>query len=153
MVGVNTDVEIRPLATADRPGWEPLWQAYLQFYGEQLTADITNASWRRLTGDDPSAGGFAAHDGEQLVGFLHYLVHPTTWDVRQACYLEDLFVAESHRGAGAGRALIEALAATGRDRGWSQIHWLTEGDNVVAQRLYDRIAKRTGWVRYEIDVE
>mgnify|MGYP006177101837 CR=1 FL=1 len=44
------------------------------------------------------------------------------------------------------------LVQLGRDSDWTQIHWITHDDNVVAQRLYDRIANRTDWVRYELDV-
>ncbi|MPZ72489.1 MAG: GNAT family N-acetyltransferase [Nitriliruptorales bacterium] len=147
------DVRVRPLSRADRPAWHPLWLAYLEFYGENLSGDVTDATWARLVGDDASCGGLAAVGGDELVGFLHYLVHPTTWDTRPACYLEDLFVVPSRRGTGAGRALIEALAGVGSVRHWTQIHWTTAADNLVAQRLYDRIARRTDWVRYELDVE
>ena len=149
---MDNDVGIRPLAANDREAWDPLWQGYLTFYEESLSDTITDATWQRLIGDDPSCGGLAATVDDTLIGFAHYLVHPTTWDTRSACYLEDLFVVRSARGTGAGRALVEGLVHLARDKAWTQIHWITHDDNLVAQRLYDRIATRTDWVRYEIDV-
>jgi GNAT superfamily N-acetyltransferase len=65
--------------------------------------------------------------------------------------MNDLFVAESARGKGAGRALIEAAAAAGRERGASQLEWATAPDNLTAQRLYDSTgAKRTEWLEYDL---
>jgi GNAT superfamily N-acetyltransferase len=68
------------------------------------------------------------------------------------CYLEDLFVDPVARRSGVGRALIEALAAEGRQAGWRRIYWRTAADNATAQALYDRLARRSGWVTYELDL-
>jgi GNAT superfamily N-acetyltransferase len=145
-------VVIRSVDPGDRSGWEPLWAGYLDFYETQLADEVTAATWRRITGGDDAMGCLVAEDDGDLVGFAHYVLHPTTWTVTSACYLEDLFVAPHLRGGGIGRSLIEALAQRGRDAGWSGIHWLTAHDNHVGMRLYDRVATRTQWVRYELDL-
>src|SRR5690606_23191559 len=133
-------VRVRPLVAEDRAQWEPLWQGYLTFYESSVPAEVTEATFGRLL-DDPVMHGLVATDATgDLVGILHYIVHPTTWDTRPVCYLEDLFVAPQQRGTGAGRALIAALTGIGRDEGWSAIYWMTKADNAVARRLYDRMA-------------
>ena len=145
-------ISIRDLHHGDRSSWEPLWAGYLEFYRTELPPETTDATWQRLVDDDAPLHALAAVDGDDLLGFAHYLLHPTTWTTQPSCYLEDLFVASSTRGTGVGRLLIEALVARGRERNWSGIHWLTAADNATAMLLYDRIATKTTWVRYEIDL-
>lgn len=146
------DIAVRPLTATDHAGWAPLWQGYLEFYETVLADEVTDATWARVSGGDAAMGGLVAEDEVGLVGLAHYVVHPTTWTVAPACYLEDLFVVPQRRSQGLGRALIEQLAALGREQGWSGIHWLTGEDNVTGMRLYDRVATRTNWVRYELDL-
>src|SRR5688500_15509364 len=114
---------IRRIAGGDRAAWASLWGGYLAFYRTQLPPETTERTWQRLTGGDPSMGAFVAEQDGDLVGFVHFVLHPTTWTTTPACYLEDLFVNPASRGAGTGGALIEHLVATGRERGWSGIHW------------------------------
>jgi hypothetical protein len=45
---------------------------------------------------------------------------------------------------------MEALAALGRREGWLKIYWMTQADNVTAQRLYDKLATRSPLVRYDM---
>ena len=65
--------------------------------------------------------------------------------------LEDLFVASAARGKGAGRALIEARVTLGTEQGWRRVYWHTHESNERARSLYDRLAKRTDYVRYGIE--
>jgi len=61
-------------------------------------------------------------------------------------------VREEARGRGVGRALIEALADRGRNEGWLRLYWQTARDNETAQKLYDKLAERTDWLRYDLDL-
>jgi RimJ/RimL family protein N-acetyltransferase len=54
--------------------------------------------------------------------------------------------------SGAGRALIEGIVALGRRHGWRRVYWHTHEDNHRARTLYDRLAPRTDYVRYDIDL-
>lgn len=145
-------LNVRTFDPADRPGWEPLWAGYLTFYGATVAPEVTDHTWQRLLGGSDSIGGFVAEDDGRLIGFTHYVLHPTTWTIEPACYLEDLFVAPDRRGSGVGHALITHLAEVGRERNWSGVHWITGHDNDAGMRLYDRLARRTRWVRYEMDL-
>ncbi|HEX2656513.1 MAG TPA: GNAT family N-acetyltransferase [Xanthobacteraceae bacterium] len=147
-------VLIRPIVPADKTDWGRLWGGYLAFYEKTLEPDITEETWRRIV--DPAVTdmiGRGAELGGRLVGMLHAVIHPNTWARRPVCYLEDLYVDEALRGSGIGRALIEALAQEGRSRGWHRIYWRTASDNANAKLLYDRVARRSGWVTYEIDLQ
>lgn len=143
-------VSIAPLSEGDRARWDPLWAGYLTFYETKLAPEVTDATWARLMDPMSPVCGLGAHANGTLIGFAHYVLHGGTWDVRPTCYLEDLYVDETVRGSGAGRALIEALADKGRAENWTQIYWQTASGNVQAQYLYDRLATRTDWVRYDL---
>jgi GNAT superfamily N-acetyltransferase len=141
-------ISIRPLTPDERAAWEPLWNGYLTFYETVLDSKITDVTWARL--HDPSEPMFAlgAYSDGTLVGIVHYLFHRSCWSVGNYCYLQDLFVAESARGLGAGRALIEAAEREARKAGASRIYWLTKEDNHSARALYDKLADRSGFIQY-----
>ena len=86
-------------------------------------------------------------DGE-LTGIVQYLYHRSTWTPGNYCYLQDLFVAESGRNHGLGRALIEAVYAQARNAGASRVYWLTHETNETARALYDKVAERSGFIQY-----
>ena len=56
------------------------------------------------------------------------------------------------RGAGGVDALLAAVPRLGAERGWTVIRWITAEDNHGARRAYDRVATRTAWVTYDMDV-
>ncbi len=146
-------VLIRPLEPGDEAAWRALWAGYLAFYRKALAPDVTEATWRRLL--DPTVThmiGRAAVLDTAVVGFVQAVIHANTWSLTPVCYLEDLYVDAGVRGRGVGRALIEALAEEGRSAGWLRIYWRTAADNATAQALYDRLARRTAWVTYELDL-
>ncbi len=141
-------VDIRPLTEADRAAWEPLWDGYLAFYNATLPPGTTDATWRRLL--DPAEPMFAlgASMNGRLLGIVHYIFHRSTWSIGGYCYLQDLFVSEEARGAGLGRALIEAVYAEARAKGVGRVYWLTHDSNAVARRLYDMVAENAGFIQY-----
>ncbi len=142
-------IALRPIAAADEAEWRRLWRAYLAFYKTERDEDIHAASFARLT--DPAVrayNGFLAHDRSRAVGLVHYIYHLHGWQLEEACYLQDLYVAPESRGTGAGRALIEAVYAAADAAGRPNVYWLTQADNAEARRLYDRIGRLTPFVKY-----
>ena len=91
----------------------------------------------------------AEQDGT-LIGLAHYRVFARPLSASTGGFLDDLFVDPAARGSGAAEALLQALAAEGRNRGWTVIRWITAEDNYRARGLYDRVADRTKWVTYDI---
>jgi len=87
-----------------------------------------------------------------LVGLTHYLFHRNTVMLNDTCYLQDLFTAAAARGHGVGRALISAVYDRARAAGATRVYWQTHETNHVAQALYDRIAKRSGFIVYRQNV-
>ncbi|MFL6824972.1 MAG: GNAT family N-acetyltransferase [Bradyrhizobium sp.] len=142
------EITIRPVKPGDRAAWEPLWQGYLTFYKSTLASDITDATWRRFFDPLERLGAFVAERDGQLIGIAHYLLHRSTWAPLCYCYLEDLFVEPSVRGSGAGRNLIAAVESAAREAGASRLYWMTHETNETAQKLYNQVAERPGFVQY-----
>jgi ribosomal protein S18 acetylase RimI-like enzyme len=66
------------------------------------------------------------------------------WWAAEDCLLEDLFVAESARGAGLGRAMVDAVVARAAERGCRRIELDTQEDNTAAIELYQAAGFRSG---------
>lgn len=140
----------RPRAT-DAAAWHRLWQALVATGPEPCSADAPAEVWRRVLTPGDAMGLWLAVDGEDRpVGFVLSVVFPYSWSTHPVCYLLDLYVAPEQRGQRLGQRLIEHLAAEGRAAGWLKLMWMTQHDNVTAQRLYDRIATRSTLVRYDM---
>jgi GNAT superfamily N-acetyltransferase len=146
-------VIVAPLKSEDRLAWEELARGYKAFYRTPTTDEQYAAAWRQLHDQGSGFCGLGAYAGdapgeEPLVGIAHYLFHPQMW-YGDACYLQDLFVAEAARGRGAARALIERVAEMARSRGASRLYWTTQEDNARARLLYDKVARFNGFIRYD----
>ena len=140
--------QIRPVSAADHPAWLPLWQGYQRFYNAEIAAEVSAVTWQRfLDPSEPMHAALAWQDGV-AVGLVHWIFHRSCWTVSDYCYLQDLYVAETVRGGGVGRALIEQVYAAAQAHGANRVHWLTQEDNAQARQLYDRIASRSGFIQY-----
>ena len=143
-----TTRQIRPVIAADHPAWLPLWQGYQRFYNAEIAAEVSAVTWQRfLDPSEPMHAALAWQDGV-AVGLVHWIFHRSCWTVSDYCYLQDLYVADTVRGGGVGRALIEQVYAAAQAAGANRVHWLTQADNTQARLLYDRIANHSGFVQY-----
>lgn len=143
---------IKPLQSNDKSQWLALWQNYLIFYQTDLPQAISDNTWQKITDDNSPIFGFGAWQNkdnvEEMVGFVHVVLHPNTWNDTDCCYLEDLFVSERVRGQGVGRALIEHIYNFANAKHCNRVYWVTTKDNYTAQALYDKVAKKTDFIQY-----
>lgn len=143
-------VDIRPLTAADRTAWNALWQDYLTFYESAVEDAVTEQSFARLTdANAQERGGFVACVDGETVGFVHFIYHAHNWRLSDVCYLQDLFVAPAARGLGVARSLINAVYAAADDAGCDGVYWLTAEDNTDARALYDKVAVKTPFIKYQ----
>ncbi|MEX2222350.1 MAG: GNAT family N-acetyltransferase [Candidatus Rokuibacteriota bacterium] len=82
------------------------------------------------------------------VGFALYFFTYSTFLARPSLYLEDLFVLPEERGAGAGKALLRALARIAVRRGCGRLEWAVLDWNRPAIGFYKRLGAklRRQWV-------
>ena len=139
---------IRPITLSDKARWLELFREYVIFYKSKVSDEQFELTWQRIHSDFNMYGLIAELDG-QIVGLAHYIFRPSTWEVEDFCYLEDLFVDPKVRGAGVGRALISELEKIAIAKGSKRLYWTTATDNDVARKLYDKVAI-TDFVQYRI---
>jgi len=141
---------IRPLRPQDRRGWQRLYEGYQAFYGfADRPAEFYDRAFARLTsGEARDFHGLVAEVDGRLVGLTHYVFHPNLWRDEGVCYLQDLFTSSEARGRGVARALIEAVYEAADAAGVPAVYWLTAEDNYPARMLYDRVAAKSPFIRY-----
>lgn len=146
-----SELVIRPLEQSDHDAWRRLWTDYLIFYKASVPEAVYALTWKRLftEGEFEPRGFIALLDGKP-VGLVHYLYHRTCWSEVDNCYLQDLFAAPEARGKGVGTALIDAVRKTAATKGVTNVYWMTHETNDTARRLYDKVARRTGFIEYDL---
>lgn len=143
-------LNISTATPADEAEWRGLWAQYLAFYEVDLAAAITDQTWARILDPaSPLSARLARTDGAAL-GFALHHHHASTWVMGDDCYLEDLFVTDTARGLGVGRALIDDLIAISKAKGWHRLYWHTDEGNSRARSLYDSYVPTDGHVRYRM---
>ncbi|AUH63771.1 GNAT family N-acetyltransferase [Paracoccus zhejiangensis] len=144
------EVTVRPVTAADKAEWQVLYDGYQRFYERpDLPQSFFDAAFERLLAGDPhDFHGLVAEEDGQLLGLTHYVFHPNLWRPEGVCYLQDLFTAPEARGKGVARALIEAVYAAADAKGVPAVYWLTAENNYPGRMLYDRVAVRSPFIRY-----
>ena len=150
MTLITQRVTVRPLRESDETDWRRLWTAYLEFYDSSVAEEVYQTTFERLLGNDPQDFTclIAEVDGKP-VGLTHYMFHRHAWKVENVCYLQDLYADPKIRGKGIGRALIEAVYGAADSAGAPTVYWLTQDFNATARQLYDRIAAKTPFIKYQ----
>jgi GNAT superfamily N-acetyltransferase len=142
---------VRPLEQADHSEWRRLWTAYLTFYKATVSEEVYETTWRRLFSDGEfEPKGLLAIIDEKPIGLVHFLYHRSCWSLVNNCYLQDLFTDPDARGKGEGTALIKAVQDETAKIGVTNFYWMTHETNAMARRLYDRIARLTGFIEYDL---
>lgn len=77
----------------------------------------------------------AEWDGEPC-GFALYFFNFSTFVGKHGVYLEDLFVRESHRGRGVGKALLARLAEIAKENDCGRLEWSVLDWNTPAIDFY-----------------
>lgn len=143
-------MDIRRPVAADFEEWSRLYAGYAQFYGVEQTEAMRARVWSWIHEPEHEVEGLVAHAGSSLIGLAHFRAFARPLSASTGGFLDDLFVDPAARGSGAARALIGAVEAEGRSRGWTVVRWITAEDNYRARGLYDKMAKRTPWLTYDI---
>jgi GNAT superfamily N-acetyltransferase len=149
---VAADLQIAPIDAEEFERLLPLIAEYQRFYEvERIDEKRNRAFFRRFLA--PSEDGMllgARREGE-LLGYACLYWHFSSLAAAESVLMNDLFVRAEARGAGVGRALIEASAAVARERGAVCLEWATAPGNARAQALYDSTgAERSEWIEYEL---
>ena len=147
---MTTAVDVRPIEPVDHDVWASLFAAYREFYEIEQNSEAVERVWGWIQDADHETNALVAVVDGSVVGFAHHRLYARPAEAGKGLFLDDLFTLPDLRGTGVGRALISRLTEIARENGCAKVRWVTAEDNVVAQRLYDRIAERTTWVTYDL---
>lgn len=100
------------------------------------TPDVIRA---QLADPRPPFECLVAQELGETVGFALFFPTYSTWLGKQGLWLEDLFVLESHRRRGIGRALLTRVAQLAIARGCARLEWAVLDWNVPALAFYRRL--------------
>ena len=146
-------VEIRPVRRGELKAILPLVAGYQRFYLSEPDDERNLAFFSRFIAPSEDGILLGAWEGDRAVGFACVYWTFSSTHAARIGLMNDLFVAEAHRGKGVGRGLIDASASAARSRGAHHLEWFTATDNATAQRLYGSTgAERSAWFAYEIDL-
>jgi GNAT superfamily N-acetyltransferase len=141
---------VRPVQAADLDEWRDLYSAYREFYALVPDSAVVDRVWSWIADDRHETGALVAvGDDGTLGGLAHYRRFARPSSGTTGLWLDDLFTRPDLRGAGVGRALIEAVSQIADDEKLSVVRWITNENNATARRLYDSLATATKWVTYD----
>jgi GNAT superfamily N-acetyltransferase len=113
-----------------------------------LTADQLRTA---LFGEAPALFGHVAEVDGEVVGCALWFLNFSTWRGVHGIYLEDLYVSETQRGSGLGKALLAALADECVQRGLERLEWSVLDWNPATEfyKAMDAVPM-DGWTVYRL---
>jgi GNAT superfamily N-acetyltransferase len=131
---------VRPARRGDESGILALIHALAVYEREPDAVENTpEALGESLFGDEPRVFAHVVERDEAIVGIAVWFVTYSTWTGRHGVWLEDLYVDESQRGRGYGKALMSALAGVCVDHGYGRFEWTVLDWNAPSIAFYRAI--------------
>jgi len=141
---------IRKLEQKDKGNWTKLYNGYADFYKVQMNTGILDTLWDWIHDKNHIVNGICFELEGKIVGIAHYRTMPRPIKGQYIGFLDDLFVEPDFRGQKIAQTLINHLKSLSKTNNWDGIRWITHSSNENAKKLYDRIAKNTGFDLYEL---
>jgi len=116
---------------------------------QATTGDLSES----LFGGGAVAEAVIAQWQGQAVGFALFFRYFSTFVGRPGLYLEDIYVRESHRGKGIGKALLLHLADIARQRNYGRMEWSVLDWNQPAIDFYQSLGAKpmSDWTVFRLD--
>ena len=131
---------IRPARIEDAANLHAALMAIANHVGQPEHVTSSQADLERYGfGADPAFHALIAEVGEAFAGAAIFFPIFSTWRGRPGVYVQDLYVADEHRGLGVGHALLKAVARWSRSRGGVYLRLSVDAANISAAGFYDRI--------------
>lgn len=144
-------ITVNHLSKDDRQDWQRLYEGYAAFYKMPMNDDILNQAWEWIFNETIYCI-IAKDDSGHGIGLMHFRAKPSPLRGKMVGFLDDLFVEPEARGKGTVEALFEMLKAEGQKHNWPSISWITGDDNYRGRGVYDKIAKKTAWNTYQLEL-
>ncbi|RCK43940.1 GNAT family N-acetyltransferase [Thalassospira profundimaris] len=93
-------------------------------------------------GENPAFEALIALENDKPVAVCLYFPSYSTFRGQAGLYIQDLYVAPSHRGGGFARKLVVAVAKRAHETGKTYIRLSVDAENIGGQRFYEKIGMR-----------
>ena len=148
-----TNTVIRPIQQSDYENWDRLFEAYAQFYKMDTDIDKRKVVWKWLFDEAHVTNCVVADVDGKIAGIAHFRSMPSQLRAAEIGFLDDLYVDDAYRCKGIARKLIRHVEEIGKQKGWSCLRWLTAEDNYHARSTYDRLAHKTEFLLYNMNID
>jgi ribosomal protein S18 acetylase RimI-like enzyme len=132
-------MKVRRATAEDLPELTSLFVKYLQFYKRDSSGERPLAFLTENLSKQRSTVFVAENDEQKLCGFTQLYQGPSSLAMRHYIYLSDLYVDESCRKQGVGKALMDAAKDYAVSIDAVKIELNTANTNVIAQSLYESL--------------
>lgn len=145
-------VNVRPIAEHDRQEWDTLFAAYCACGGDNQTAEMRDRVWSWIHDETAQTLCFIAEsDRGDMIGFVHFREYERPMPATKGAYIDDMYVSPSARGQGVVDRLITSVGEYAKHHGLDVVRWMTSETNYRARSAYDRHARKSNWVTYQLD--
>lgn len=129
----------RPATDSDLAAVLLLMQDYYREDGYQFDAVESAEAVSALIGDGRLGRLWVACERESVVGYLAVTLGFSLEYRGRDAFIDELYVAESHRGLGLGREALQLAESYCRDNGVMALHLEVEHHRKAARALYSRV--------------
>ncbi len=127
----------------------------LAVYEKEPDAVVTSVEETRekVFGKDSSVKALICEQDGVAIGHAIYFYNYSTWLGKYGIYLEDLYVTESKRGMGAGKAMLKNLANRALVQECGRFEWSCLDWNTPSRDFYTSIGavSQDEWVGYRLE--
>lgn len=127
----------------------------LAVYEKEPDAVVTSVEETRekVFGKDSSVKALICEQDGVAIGHAIYFYNYSTWLGKYGIYLEDLYVTESKRGIGAGKAMLKNLANRALAQECGRFEWSCLDWNTPSRDFYTSIGavSQDEWVGYRLE--
>ncbi len=134
--GVKNSIHIRPGQVSDLQDVHDLIRELARYERAEKEVEITQDQLAEdAFGENPIVEIWVAEMEREVVGAALIYEKYSTWKGRSV-HLEDLIVAEEHRGQGIGKMLFEKIIGLAKERNYARMEWQVLDWNKPAIEFY-----------------
>ena len=108
-----------------------------------------------IFGSDSTTHALICEKDGNPIGFAVYFFNYSTWLGKNGLYLEDLYISQTERGGGAGKAMLKHLAKIAVERECGRFEWSVIDWNEPAIKFYESLGAKSQeeWIGYRLTGE
>lgn len=136
----RSSVQIRFIQDNELPELLALLRAKAEFDGNVRSFVATIDSLRAaLFSERPMAKAIVAVENGSVVGMATFYATFSSFIAKPCIWLDDLYVYETHRSKGVGRALVKYLSVLAQEQGCGRIDWVVATLNNQGKKFYSSL--------------